>query len=30
MKSESLYANIVEISHTPDIHSEMITDMQAF
>lgn len=32
MKSASLYASIVEMSHKSDspIHSEMITDMQAF
>lgn len=32
MKSASLYANIVKMTHTPDstIHSEMITYMQAF
>lgn len=31
-ESASLYASIVEMSHNPDrpVHSEMITDMEAF
>lgn len=32
MENASLYAKIIEMSHNPDspIHSEMITDTQAF